>query len=437
MDKALLAGIQEFEIYEQRSSSTSITVYQQNVDTFTVSDCDGVSLRGLYHGKMGICFLEDLDDEQVDTVLQQIIQNAQTITSNDEVAIQKGQESYPIIDRKKNICLDESSDVKVKLLMELEQKILEKDERIAQVMSTSYSEVEVMRCIDNSKGMHIFDENSYSCIVAQVLVRDQEEVKNDYDWQLFQDIKDVDINAFADELVKKVISKLHGSSMKRGTYPILIQNDTMADLFGALCDMFDGEDAFKGVSILKDKLGEQIFDKRIQVIDDPLMKDGMNSASFDDEGTACFKKALVEDGVLKTYLHNTKSAKMMKTTTTGNGFKAGYASDVLILPTNLYIENGTSSFDELLKEMNTGIIINELSGLHAGLNPISMDFSIQSEGFYVEDGKIVHPVNLITIAGNFMDMMKHIRAIGNDGKANISGVICPSILFEGLTVSGE
>lgn len=437
MDKAQLVGIQEFEIYEQRSSSTSITVYQQKVDTFTISECDGVSLRGLYNGKMGICFLEDLDDEQVDTVLQQIIENAQTITSDDEVAIQKGQDSYPAIHRKKNVCLDEASETKVTMLMELEKKILEKDERITQVMSTSYSEVEVTRSIDNSKGMSICDQNSYSCIVAQVLVRDQDEVKNDYDWRLFHDLKEVDIDAFVDELVEKVISKLHGSSIKSGNYPILIQNDTMANLFASLSDMFDGEDAYKGVSILKDKLGEQIFDERIQVIDDPLMNDGMNSASFDDEGTACFKKVLVENGVLTSYLHNTKSANMMKTTSTGNGFKAGYASDVMILPTNLYIENGTSSFDELLKEMNTGIIINDLSGLHAGLNPISMDFSIQSEGFYVENGVIVRPVSLITIAGNFMEMMKQVRAIGNDGKANVSGVICPSILFEGLTVSGE
>ena len=166
------------------------------------------------------------------------------------------------------------------------------------------------------------------------------------------------------------------------------------------------------------------------------MEDGYNSRSFDDEGVACRKKTLVEQGVLKTYLHNLKSAKLMNAVSTGNGFKAGYASNVGIAPSNLYIENGNTSVEDMIASMKEGIIVTEITGLHAGLNAMTGEFSLQSQGWYVKDGKKLRPVNLITIAGNFLDAMKDIAMLGNDGKLNASSIGSPSILFTSLSVSG-
>lgn len=200
--------------------------------------------------------------------------------------------------------------------------------------------------------------------------------------------------------------------------------------------MFDGESAYKGISLLNDSMGKQIFSDIITIVDDPLMEDGYNSRSFDDEGVACRKKTLVEQGVLKNYLHNLKSAKLMNAVSTGNGFKAGYASNVGIAPSNLYIENGNASVEDMIASMKEGIIVTEITGLHAGLNAMTGEFSLQSQGWYVKDGKKLRPVNLITIAGNFLDAMKDIAMLGNDGKLNASSIGSPSILFTSLSVSG-
>lgn len=437
MKRAQELGICEFEIYEQKITSTAINVYQQTVDSFTISECDGICLRGLYNGKMGICSLEDTSDEGMEEALQQVMMNAMTITSDDEVSIQKGQDQYPKLIRKENSCIHEASEAKIAILMELEDTILNADDRIAQVMSTGYSELEVTRSIHNSKGLHVQDHDSYSCVVSQVLVQDGDDIKNHYDWKFLYQLEDLNIQEFASGLVKTAVDKLHATTIASGVYPVIIQNKAMASMLHALSDLFDGEDACKGVSILKDKLDTLIFSDCIQIIDDPFLEDGLNCSSFDDEGIACMKKTLVKDGVLQSYLHNTKSAAMMNTVSTGNGFKASYSSSVGIAPTNLYIKQGTLSFEELVKQMDHGVIITDLSGLHAGLNDITTDFSIQSEGFYVEHGKLVKPLSLITIAGNFMDMMSHVCAVGNDLKTNLSGVLCPSILFESLTISGE
>lgn len=432
------AGIEHFEIYEQGSTSTSIRLFEGKVDNFTISECTGVALRGIYNGKMGICFLEEDQDHLMDYAIQQVKQNASMISSKDRVALYDGKYiQYPQLHRRKNTMVEVSVEKKIALLKAIEKEVLASDVRITQVMGTNYGEVGAKRAIDNTLGIHLHDEQQLSFVACSIMAKDKDDVKTASDWMYLYDINDIDVSVFTKNLSDKVLAKLYADTLTSGNYPVLIQNEAMADFFAALCDMFNGEEAYKGISALKQKLGEQVFSPCINIVDDPLKEDGYNSASFDDEGVACYKKYIVQQGVLKTYLHNLKSAQLMKTTSTGNGFKLGYASSVGIQPTNLYIEKGTTSYDDMVKSMEKGVVITEITGLHAGINPISTEFSIQSNGFYVENGMIIRPVNLITIAGNFMEAMNHITILGDDLKSNTNGIAAPSILFEQLSVSGK
>ena len=437
IDAAKEQGFEQFEIYEQRSTSTSIEVYKQNVDSYTISDCDGIAMRGLYEGKMGNVFLEEVDDEHMDVVLNQMKENARIITSEDKVYIQAPQPSYPEITRKENELLKTDNDKKIALLKELDETLQTMHPAISQVMETGYSESVGSRSIFNSKGLDVQDEDSNSIIYASILLKDGEETKSCFDWRYFKSLESFDVSSFAKQLCELGLSKLHSDMVESGTYPVLMKREAMTSLFSALCGLYDGENAYKGISILKDKLHTQIFDEKVTIVDDPFMDEGVNSCGFDDEGSVCQKKDVVKDGVLQTYLHNTKSAMLMNTTTTGNGFKAGYGGPVGISPTNFYIENGTSDYQDLIASMEKGIIVTELNGLHAGLNPISCEFSLQSEGFLVENGKIVKPIHLFTIAGNYLEMMKHIEAVGNDLRMGMNGVGTPSILFSSIAVSGK
>lgn len=438
LQAAKAAGIEDFEIYEQGSASTSIRLFEGSVDGFTMSECNGIALRGVYNGKMGICFLEEDSDELMDYAITQVKQNASVITSSDSVALYDGGNGeYPQLHMRENTMIEVSVDEKIALLKEIEKEVLTSDKRISQVMSTNYGQVDLHRAIDNTLGIHVADEQHASFISCSVMAKDEEDVKTASDWMYLYDKKDMDVKTFAKNLSEKVLAKLYADTLESGNYPVLIQNEAMSDLFETVCGMFDGESAFKGISILKQKLDKQVFSPCINIVDDPLMEDGYNSAAFDDEGVACYKKYVVEAGALKTYLHNLKSAKLMDTKSTGNGFKGGYASSVGIQPTNFYIEQGNTSYDDMIKSMDKGVIITDITGLHAGVNPISTEFSIQSNGFYVENGSIVRSVNLITIAGNFMDAMMHIKALGSDLKMGANGIGAPSILFEKMAISGK
>ena len=121
----------------------------------------------------------------------------------------------------------------------------------------------------------------------------------------------------------------------------------------------------------------------------------------------------------------------MNTESTGNGFGGGTGT------TNFAIANGNIAYDALIEQMDKGIIITDISGLHAGINTMTTQFSLLASGYLVENGEIVKSVNLITIAGVFMDMMKEVVAVGDDLEYGLSGVGAPSILFKGCAISGE
>ena len=210
----------------------------------------------------------------------------------------------------------------------------------------------------------------------------------------------------------------------------------MTDLLQTFCRIFSAETAQKGLSLLKGHIGEKVAADCITIIDDPLLLEGLEARPFDAEGVPSKAHTVVENGVFKTFLHNLKTAYKDGVETTGNASKAGYDSAVHVSPSNFYIKAGNLTFEEMLTNLDECIVITEVSGLHAGANPVSGDFSLLSKGYIVKNGKRQQPVEQITIAGNFYDLLKNIRSVGNDLEFPFGGIGCPSVDAGDISVSG-
>lgn len=237
--------------------------------------------------------------------------------------------------------------------------------------------------------------------------------------------------------VDEAISKIGSKSVKTDNYKIAIYSDAMVSLLGAFCGVFSADATQKGLSLLKDKENTMIASEKVTIIDNPLLDNGLASLPFDDEGVATFKKEVVSKGKLTTLLHNLKTSKKANTKSTGNGFKSSYASTVSVSPSNFYIEKGDKSFDEILKTLDSGLLITDFAGLHSGANAITGDFSLAAKGFYIKNGKKDYPVDQITVAGNFFDLLKQITEVGDDLKFPLSSIGSPTVIAEGLSVAGK
>lgn len=434
ISRALERKFSDLEVYETTDASLSIAVFNGKVDKNEMSEVTKISIRAIYDGKMAYLGLENTE-EDIEFILNNLEKNAKTLTTDEEFSIFAGSKEYPQIEKKDNDFRNYTNLDRIEMLQSLEKKIREKDARVVYVPYCNYEEASNKVRIVNSKGLDISKENSYCVVVAQVVAKEQEDVQSGFKVKVKLNYKDLNIDEIANEVVEKAVAMLNARPVPSKSYPTIIDKEAMTDLFSSFQSIFSGEAAIKKITPLLGKLGEQIMDAKITIVDDPLCKESISISPFDDEGVACYKKNVVEKGIFKTFLHNLKTAKYFHTESTGNGFKMG--STIGVSGSNLYIEKGNVSKEEMIASLEEGLLITDVEGLHAGVNPISGDFSLKASGFLITNGKINRAVTLIVISGNFFKLMKEVQNIANDLEIGYTGIASPSLQFKAIAVSGE
>ena len=433
--KALDEGFESFEIYQDVEEEKKYTWYKGSLDTFVTSHVTGTALRGIYGGRLANYATEDTKDGQMEKVISLMKEQALAVTSEDLVFIREPKETEEYIDTH-SFEVPSADEVKT-FLSDIEKMILSYDERVISVNEVEWEEIVSKREIVNSKGLSVKDKSRIHVVIAECAVTENDEVKDSFDYKAVEKISGFDKEAFVKKICDKALKKLGASSLKSGNYPVIIDRDAMSDLLGAFSYLFSGDLISKGISPLRDKLGKEIFSSRITVVDDPRCPDSYQTDNYDDEGCPTYKKEVVKDGVFTLALQNSKTAAKMGTESTGNGFKAGYASAVGVSPMNCYIVPGSKSLEELMTKMGDGLVVDDVAGLHAGIDHVTGNFSLQCAGYLVEGGKRTKSVSLITIAGNFLDMMKKVGEVGSDLEWGLSSIAAPSILFTEVAIAGE
>lgn len=431
-------GIEEYELYYQSSSSTSVDTFQHNINEFSSSLSGGLCFRCIVNGKMGYASTEDLSAEQAKAVVAKAVDNAENLETEEQVFLGEGGQTYePLPDRSYPLPTVE----------QLIEKTLETTEKLYAADPMAVDGCQANGIIEsgevaiyNSKGLDLHRQSSAAGLVVVGVVSDGHGMSNDYQIKLGQ-LDQID----TDKMVKKAIDtakiKLGGEVAPTGQYPVIFNPDAMCSLLNVYSSIFNSENAQKGLSQLAGKEGKVIAAPIVTLVDDPFHKDNPEPANFDAEGSPTHRKNIIENGVLNTLLYNLKTAAVAGKKTTGNAAKAGYNASVRISPFTMYLEGGEMTEEELLKKAGNGVYITDLSGLHAGADTVSGDFSLQSEGYMIENGEKTKFVKSFTVAGNFYELLKNIVALANNCQLpNAMGMTAfgsPSVLVEGLSVAGK
>ncbi len=440
-EKAKAKGVEDVEIYLSKSKSTSISVFKQDVDAMSIEDNEVISVRGIFKDKMGYAYTEKLNEDQFDHLLDTIIANAKVIESNDEEIIFEGSKKYEELNHTcNNIDEIQNSDI-ISSLKKLVKDIMNFDQKIDSGSAKLVKRNSKVKII-NSKGIDLENENSYFYIMSSALAIDGKSRGNHYEILGYNDYKEFDFDSIAALTAKLALSKLNSDQIASGEYKTILDSRAASSLFSTMIGSFFADTVQKGMSSLKDKLNTSIAGKNVTIVDDPFFDKAIEVSSFDDEGVATKYKELVKDGILKTFLHNLKTAKKDNVESTGNGFKASAADTVNIKTTNAYLKPGNKSLEELISSVDKGVYITSLEGTHSGTNGITGDFSLQASGHLIENGKRVQAINLITVSGNFFEILNSIEEIGNEIGFGIHNLISPSLmspplLLDKLVISGK
>ena len=432
------AGIAEYELYYQAGSSVSVDTFQHAVNEFSSSTSGGVCFRCIVDGKMGYASTEALNAEQAKALVLKAADSAAVLEAEEQVFLGEGGQEYEPL----NIEPYElpSTEVLISKILEVQEKLYAADPAVIDGCQTEglLEQSEIAIC--NSKGLDLSYRNQTSGLIVVGVVSDGKEMANDFQAKL-GNLAQIDADALVKKAVEGAKVKLGGEPAPTGQYPVVFSPDAMSSLLQVYSSVFSSEAAQKGLSRLGDAEGQVIAAPIVTLVDDPFHPENPEPINFDAEGSPTHRKNIIEKGVLNTLLYNLKTAAVAGKKTTGNASKAGYDAAVGLRPFTMYLENGDLSEEELLAKAGNGVMITSLGGLHAGADPISGDFSLQSAGFMIRDGKKAEYVKSFTVAGNFYDLLKNIVGIADNCQLpmpfGMTTFGAPSVLVEGLSVAGK
>ena len=426
-------GIEDLELAFSTSSELSFSLFHGEVDSYNSASSASYVIRGIYKGRLGSVSSDVYSNDLVEYFVDEIINNAKYIENDDPVFIFGGSEKYKKVNTYNRELANIPVDVKMAKLHELEGKLRSGDPRIVEIQSVGYEESESSNTIINSKGLKLTQKNNYFVLYGVVLAKQGEQVKSGFDLFLDNDFSKLDVDKLANKIITETVEQLGGEPCESANYRAVLSPDVVRSLMGAYISSAVAEDVQKKSSLFVDKLGQKVASSKVTVEDKPLGKT-IFARWFDDEGVATYNKAIIKNGVLQTYLYNLTTAAKENRESTGNGSGAG--SKVGTSPWYLEMKPGKLSQEELFKEVGNGVYITEVSGLHAGLNPQSGNFSLQSTGFLIKDGKKDRGLDLITVSGNLVKLFQDVQLVGNDSKEFIGGKY-PSVVVKTIGVSGK
>ena len=431
LDAAQAAGISPAEATVALSEAFSVRVRAQKLEDYKVSDRVQLTLRGRWQGRIGTASTQAMDRESLALLIQGVKESAELIEDDEQDDILPPDAQYGEVCNYSDAIDTISAEDKIALAMCIDERLCAADARVspdATVVSTA-SEV---FSIKNTLGLDLSHSSNMIYAYASCLAKEGEAAATGFKLLWGYAMEDVSPFDVADGCVKDAVEKLGAGRLQSGARRVVIRNNAMADLLSTFCGVFSADNAQKGLSLLAGKEGTVIASPAVTLTDDPLLPWGMGSCPFDREGAATMTKNVIDGGVLRTLLHNRKTAKKAGVATTGNAAGSGR-----VAPSNLYIQPGEASLRDLLAHMENGLLLTEVSGLHAGANPVSGDFSLLARGFEVVGGKIQRAVEQFTVAGNFFALLMDVEAVGSDLLFEGSPIGSPSVAVKKLNIAGE
>ena len=436
-NEAKAQGVCEYEIYYMSSEELSVDTLNKQPNSFSSGNSGGICLRVLHDGKIGYASSELMEEEEMKALVSRAKDNAEATEKPDTVGIFKGSKSYAEINNS-DFNAKGAGELK-RLTEELAEEIYKVSDKVTGGTATYGITAGFVVRLSNSHGLNLEIKCGINALQLQAVVCDEGKYESAYD--IAELNGEVDLKALAAGVVEEALLKANAVTVESGKYSVVISAKQMRTLLSVYSSAFSAKMAQMGMSLLAGKEGEKIAADIVTITDDPMREGVSIQTNFDAEGVAAFRKSIVEGGVLKTLLHNRETAKVAGCESTGNGSKGSYASPVGISPYAFCLEAGEYSEEELFGMVGNGIYITELKGLHAGANPVTGDFSLESAGYKIVDGKKGEAIKTFTIAGNFFELIKSIAALSNKVEVAVTGGFttfgAPAVLLHDVSVAGK
>lgn len=428
---------EQLEAVVVRSRDTEIRAYEGDVEQLSSAQTQGVGIRVVRDQRVGFAYAGSLDDDVLTETLAEARDNAGFGTPDEFVGLATPDGvDVADLDLYRESLADFPTDKKVELAIALERAARSADPRISGVESADYVDSIAEGAVVTSTGIRTAARETAAYIMASVLAADGDETQTGFGFSVGREPGDLDLDKAAADAAERATRMLGATKPPSQRVTVVLDPWVTAQLLGIIGGTLSGEAVLKGRSPFADRLGDEIGSGLLTLVDDPTNPEAFTATQTDGEGLATRRNPLIERGVLKGFLHNSYTARRLGTVSTGSavrGFKttpSAGARAVSLLP-------GTKSQAELVAEVGEGILIESVTGLHSGVNPVSGDFSTGAQGLRIAGGAVGSPLREFTIASTLQRILHDVLAVGGDIEWLPMSAAGVSLVIGDVTVSGS
>ncbi|MCZ2148697.1 MAG: TldD/PmbA family protein [Bryobacterales bacterium] len=434
---ALDRGADDAECTISEGSEFSATVRMRELETLKEAGSRGAGVRVLIGKRVGSSYTSDLTREGLDRMISSALDLAR-LTSEDPFAGLPDPEDLGSLTLDLQLYRDDVARIdpaeRIRQAKEAEEAALSTDPRIVNSEGASFGTGQGSRCFANSRGFSGWYRGS-SCSISMVAVaKDGDSMERDYWYSAARSYHKLEpAAAIGRKAAGRALRRLHARKVPTQKAPILFEPQVARSLLGDIFDAVAGDSIYRKASFLAGKLGERVASKNVTVVDDATLPGLFGSQPFDDEGVPSRRTVVIEDGILKSYLLNTYTARKLAMKTTGNASR-GITGNAHVGHGNFFLRPGADTPSAILAGIRNGFYVTELIG--SGVNIVTGDYSQGAAGVWIENGELAYPVSEVTIAGNLKEMLCNVQAIGTDLEFR-AAVASPTILIGEMMVSGQ
>lgn len=427
---------EHIEAYVARGQETDIRVYEGEVEHFVSAQSEGVGIRVIRDGRTGFAYAGTLDEAAVTSVLAEARDNV-AFGTPDEWAGLAEPDGVPVVDQDlwSDALAAYVTDAKIELAKELERLTRAADPRV-RVDDSNYSDASGEAAVASTSGIRVSGrENGCYCSVG-TLADDGDETQSGFGFTVGRSPHEFDLAKAAREAADRATRLLGAVKPPSKRITVVLDPYVTAQFLGVLSSALNGENVAKGRSLFANRIGESVASPLFTLIDDPTNPKAYTATDIDGEGLAARGNSLIEGGVLQGFVHSSYSARRAGTTSTGNAVRGGFKGTPGVGCLAMQLQPGTRGQADLIADVDDGVLVQSVQGLHSGVNAISGDFSTGASGLLISKGQLGGPVREFTIASTLQRMLHDIVEVGGDVDWLPMRAAGVSLVIRDLTMSG-
>jgi len=439
VEAATGAGASDAEAYVSRESGREVRVHGGEVESLTAAVQTGVGIRAWSGHRVGYAYGTDLSETGVAEIAARAAEAAEVADPDEFAAPPQPAEIEALPGLSDPSVAEWEASRLAELALTVERTALNSDPRLVGVETAVYADAAEQVAIASSTGVAGEHESSTCYAYLQALAEGEGARETGLGFGLARGPRDLDPEAIGAEGARRALEMIGAGKPESRSCPVVLDATVAASFVGLVGGGLGAKAVQRGRSPLAGRLGEEVASAAFALHDDGREPDGPASAPFDGEGVPRRRTALIEGGRLRSYLYDTYTANREGGASTGSAARGSYRSLPSVSTSNLVVAPGSHSFEQLLAEAGEGVFVNDVAGLHSGVNPVTGVFSVGASGRIIRGGQLAEPVREFTIAGELVAMLGAVSAAGAQPRWVPFGgsVSTPPLLIAEMAISGS